>query len=140
MAYQITIQSKGLWTQLALVWLFRCAYMIEVNQIVVPSKGMRIQVALKQLITCVLSVTMCFGPGVKGHGRMLAVELFIIMGNQVAHDCMLIFSDIGAETASKPDVLSGFQGAAGLSQQCCSITKTRRRHQLHVNCGLQSGS
>uniref|UniRef100_A0A147BML7 Putative secreted protein n=1 Tax=Ixodes ricinus TaxID=34613 RepID=A0A147BML7_IXORI len=140
MAYQITIQSKGLWTQLALVWLFRCAYMIEVNQIAIPSKGMRIQVALKKPITCVLSVTMHIGPGVKGNGRMLAVEFFITMGNQVAHDCMPISSDIGAETASKPDVLSGFQGTARLSQQCCSITMNRGRHQLHINCCLQSGS
>uniref|UniRef100_A0A6B0UDW8 Putative homeobox transcription factor sip1 n=1 Tax=Ixodes ricinus TaxID=34613 RepID=A0A6B0UDW8_IXORI len=95
------------------------------GQLGITSKGLRTQFALKQLIAFVLlSVAWHFGPRVRGHKKMLALGLSITMGNQVVHDPMLISGDIGAGTATKPDVLSRFQWAAGLSQKCSSPSKT----------------
>uniref|UniRef100_A0A6B0UCJ6 Putative homeobox transcription factor sip1 n=1 Tax=Ixodes ricinus TaxID=34613 RepID=A0A6B0UCJ6_IXORI len=98
MALQMGISSKGLKAQLALKWLFPIVLLSVAKRL-----GLRVRLR-----------------------RMLALGLFITMGSQVAHNSTLISGDIGARTASKPDVLGDFQWAAGLPQQCASITDISR--------------
>uniref|UniRef100_A0A6B0URS3 Putative homeobox transcription factor sip1 n=1 Tax=Ixodes ricinus TaxID=34613 RepID=A0A6B0URS3_IXORI len=63
---------------------------------------------IEQLITpLLLNITVHFVHGAGQHGRMLALGLFITMGNQVAHNFMLISSDKRARTTSEADVLGG---------------------------------
>uniref|UniRef100_A0A6B0UQ04 Putative homeobox transcription factor sip1 n=1 Tax=Ixodes ricinus TaxID=34613 RepID=A0A6B0UQ04_IXORI len=88
------------------------------------SKLLGAKLALKWLFTFVLlSVAEHLGLRAR-HGNMLALGLFITVGSQVAHNYTLITGDIGAGTAPKPDVLGDFQWAAGLTQQCGSITQS----------------
>uniref|UniRef100_A0A6B0UZ40 Putative homeobox transcription factor sip1 n=1 Tax=Ixodes ricinus TaxID=34613 RepID=A0A6B0UZ40_IXORI len=150
--FQIVILSKGLWALLALIWLFTSVRLIMALQMGISSKGLGTLLALKWLFTSVCSIMPCqsgilsklFGAvlalkwlftvvllsvakhlGLKARlGRMLALVLFITMGSQVANNSTLISGDMGAGTASKPDVLGDFQWVAGLPQQCGSITST----------------
>uniref|UniRef100_A0A6B0U229 Putative homeobox transcription factor sip1 n=1 Tax=Ixodes ricinus TaxID=34613 RepID=A0A6B0U229_IXORI len=88
------------------------------------SKDFMAKLALKWLFTLVLlSVAEHLGLRAR-HGRMLALGLFTTMSSKVAHNYTLISGDIGAGTASEPDVLGDFQWVAGLPQQCGSITMT----------------
>uniref|UniRef100_A0A6B0UNG2 Putative homeobox transcription factor sip1 n=1 Tax=Ixodes ricinus TaxID=34613 RepID=A0A6B0UNG2_IXORI len=122
MICQIGILSEGLGALLALKWLFTSVCSIMTGQKGIISKCKGAMLALKWLFTLVLlSVAEHLGIRAR-HGRMLALGLFITMGSQVAHNCTLITCDIGARTASEPDVLGDFQWAAGLPQQCGSIT------------------
>uniref|UniRef100_A0A6B0UJ67 Putative homeobox transcription factor sip1 n=1 Tax=Ixodes ricinus TaxID=34613 RepID=A0A6B0UJ67_IXORI len=108
----------------ALIWLFTSMGSVMTGQKGIISKFLGAKLALKWLFpTVLLSVAKYLGLRVR-LGRMLALGLFITMGNQVAHNSTLISGDIGAGTASKPDVLNHFQGAAGLPHQCGSITTT----------------
>uniref|UniRef100_A0A6B0U4X8 Putative homeobox transcription factor sip1 n=1 Tax=Ixodes ricinus TaxID=34613 RepID=A0A6B0U4X8_IXORI len=76
------------------------------------SKLLGAKLALKWLFTLVVpSVAEHLGRA--GHGRMLALGLFITMGSQMAQNYTLISGDIGAGTASEQDVLHDFQWAAG---------------------------
>ncbi|XP_042150403.1 uncharacterized protein LOC121838300 [Ixodes scapularis] len=118
----IRILSKGLGALLALKWLFTTVCSIMTGQKGIISKLLGAKLALKWLITLVLlSVAKHLGLQAR-HGRILALGLFITMGSQVAHNFMLISGDIGAGTAPKRNFLSDFQWAAGLPQQCASIT------------------
>uniref|UniRef100_A0A6B0UMA9 Putative homeobox transcription factor sip1 n=1 Tax=Ixodes ricinus TaxID=34613 RepID=A0A6B0UMA9_IXORI len=116
--------SKGFGTLLALKGLFTSVCSIMTGQKGIRSKLSGAKLALKWLITLVLSsVDKHLGLRAR-HGRTLALELFISVGNQVAHNFTLISGDMGAGTASKQDVLGGFQWADNLPQQCGSITET----------------
>uniref|UniRef100_A0A6B0UN57 Putative homeobox transcription factor sip1 n=1 Tax=Ixodes ricinus TaxID=34613 RepID=A0A6B0UN57_IXORI len=118
------ISSKGLGTLLALKWLFTSVCSIMTGQKGIISKLLGANLTLKWLFTVVLlSVAGHFGLRVRLEW-MLALGFFIPMRSQVAHNSMLIFGDIGAGTASEPDDLGDFQWAAGLPQQCGSITMT----------------
>uniref|UniRef100_A0A147BPP5 Putative homeobox transcription factor sip1 n=1 Tax=Ixodes ricinus TaxID=34613 RepID=A0A147BPP5_IXORI len=122
MISQIGILSKGKGALLALKWLLTSMCSIMTGQMGIKSKLFGAKLAFKRRFTLVLfSVAKHLGPRAR-HGRMLALCLFITMGSQVAHNYMLIFRDIGARTASEPDVLGDFQGAAGLPHKCGSIT------------------
>uniref|UniRef100_A0A6B0UPF1 Putative homeobox transcription factor sip1 n=1 Tax=Ixodes ricinus TaxID=34613 RepID=A0A6B0UPF1_IXORI len=124
MGLQMTILSIGFGALLALKWLFAKVCSIMTGQKGIISKLLRAKLALKWLFSLVLlSVAEHLGLRAR-HGRMLALGLFIAMGHQVAHNSMLISGDIGAGTACEPDVLGDFQWAAGLPQQCGSITRT----------------
>uniref|UniRef100_A0A6B0UJM8 Putative homeobox transcription factor sip1 n=1 Tax=Ixodes ricinus TaxID=34613 RepID=A0A6B0UJM8_IXORI len=108
------ISSKGLGTLLALKWLFTsvCSIMTGQNRII--SKLLGAKLALKWLFTVVL-LSVVEHLGLRAIlGWMLALVLFITMGSQVAHNSTLISGDMGAGTASKPDVLGDFQWVAGV--------------------------
>uniref|UniRef100_A0A6B0UP16 Putative homeobox transcription factor sip1 n=1 Tax=Ixodes ricinus TaxID=34613 RepID=A0A6B0UP16_IXORI len=124
MLSQRGILSKGSGALVALKWLFTSVRSSMNLQMGISSKGLGALLALKWLFTSVLlSVAKHLGLRVRLE-RLLALGLFITMGSQVAHNSTLISGDIGAGTASKPDVLGDFQWAAGLPQQCGSITST----------------
>lgn len=100
---QTGITSKHFGTLLALVG---SRHMNQTG--LFPEMHLQTPGTIEQLITLpFLNIAVCFGPRTRQHGRMLGLGLFISMGNQVAHNFMLISSDKGAGTTSEPDVLGG---------------------------------
>lgn len=70
-----------------------------------------------------LNVVAQDGRGAKRRGTVLALgRLFIVVGNQVAHDPTPVGGDVGAETAPEQDVFGDLQKEAGRSQRRVSIT------------------
>uniref|UniRef100_A0A6B0UX30 Putative homeobox transcription factor sip1 n=1 Tax=Ixodes ricinus TaxID=34613 RepID=A0A6B0UX30_IXORI len=124
MALQMRISSKGFGTQLAPKWLDTSVGSIMTGQNGIISKLLGAKLALKWLFSVVLLIVAKHLGLRARYGRILVFGLFITMGSQVAHNSTLIFADMGAGTASKPDILGDFQWVAGLPQQCGSITTT----------------
>uniref|UniRef100_A0A6B0UW98 Putative homeobox transcription factor sip1 n=1 Tax=Ixodes ricinus TaxID=34613 RepID=A0A6B0UW98_IXORI len=137
---QIKIQSKSLRAQFTLIWLFTCVCSIMPGQSEVISKGLRTQFTLKLIAFVLWTVARHFEHRARGHGRMLDLQLFITMGNQVAHDSAVISGDIQAGAACERDVLGDFQWAADFPQRCSSITTTGGLDRFHSNCSQRSGS